>query len=157
MVERVACDNSDDMKINASAFEERDATHGPFVCSGAAARFAVSIVNAGGAIDAHAHANSSLLNKIAPFLVDQSGVSLEGVGDSNPSGGVTRDDLKCLAIPLPWNCQRFSSVPDESDLFANKVRGEYTLHHLAKGLLAHAIGLGAVRKVTIIAIDIAKW
>ena len=85
VLERVACDNSDDMKINASAFEERDATHGPFVCSGAAARFAVSIVNAGGAIDAHAHANSSLLNKIAPFLVEQSGVGLEGVGDSNPN------------------------------------------------------------------------
>jgi hypothetical protein len=140
MAKGLASDDCNDVEGNMVVLQQSQTPHRHGVRSLAATAFAVQIVKGSGTVDAQPNADVMPLEEVAPRLIQQGAIGLDGMDD--PCLGWSRpdDDAEGFFIPRNRDGQWFAGMPDDRQLVPDKVRGIRFFDGVFENTHAHASG-----------------
>src|SRR5580704_10444640 len=122
----------------------------------AAPRLAKLVVQEIGPIHANANSQAAFDNEIAPGIVDQSAVGLEGVGNRQLGSVVPGNNLECFSIEGGRKHQRFTRVPYHRERLSDQPGTEDFREHTLKNLGGNALLREPIGEIAIAAIEVAE-
>jgi hypothetical protein len=122
----------------------------------AAARPPVAVVQEVRAVHAHAHQHPVGLDQVAPLLVQERGVRLEGVLEGGVGAVVLPGDGKCPLVEAGRQHERLPRVPDDRKGVLDQAAGEDALEDLVQYLGRHPFAGVAIGQVAVGTIQVAE-
>ena len=141
---------------NLVSLESLQATHGFLKSPLPLPGFAVVIVNVFRSVDTQADLDSTFIDKFTPLIGHQGSVGLKRVNDHLIRIRIASDDVERFFIPLDRHCHRFAGMPEKSERRSNHSAFPDPVHDFPKNIEIHSGLVGSVRKVTVVAIDVAE-
>src|SRR5579859_4740295 len=107
-------------------------------------------------VQAHTNLDHMVSDKIAPLLIDQCAIGLEGVENAHPLCIALLSYTKSVLVERYGQDERLACMPDDGDRIGKPRLAEKPFKGARERLLGDALCGGSVRKIAIATVDITK-
>lgn len=157
IVERFPREHGDHVERHLIAPQFSDAIHHPKLRPVALARFSIAVVKKRRSVNADADVDLMPLKEIAPRVVDQNAIGLEGMSNLHAAGIMCVGNFNRAFVVRDRQHHRLARMPYHGEALLHDSAREDELKDAIQGRVGHPALRIAVRKVAVRAIEIAEW